>query len=81
MNTYHLNPELGKITSHISVRLHGAPEKAIAFGNGQELVEYSFEKPYRVERIRAEESCIILDLIENTSTHTNWNGEEQTSFF
>lgn len=81
MNTFHLNPELRKIASHISVRIHGMPEKAIAFGNGQELVEYSFDKLYRVEKIRADESWIILELVENSLTPTNWNGEEQTSFF
>lgn len=81
MNTYHLNPELGKITSHISVRIHGAPEKAIAFGNGQELVDYEFDRPYSVESIRAEKDSIILDLAEKASTPTNWTGEEQTSFF
>ena len=81
MNTYYLNQEYRKITSHISVRIHGVPEKTIAFCNGQELVDYEFEKPYLVESIKAKGDTVILDLVEKTSTPTNWAGEEQTSFF
>lgn len=78
MNTFHLNPELRKIASPIRVVTEN---EELSFSSGQELVAHSFDKPYKVEKIRAEENSIVLELIEQSSTPTNWAGEEQTSFF
>lgn len=78
---YHLNPELRKITSLISVRIHRNPEKAIAFGNGNELVDYAFDKPYTIEKIYQDLGFIVVELTEKELNGTNWIGEEQVSFF
>ena len=77
--TYKIEQYVAKITSPIIVRI-GAEE--MAFTNGTDLAEHSFDRCLVIDSIRGEESKIIITLVENTRVNdTNWVGEEQAGFF
>ena len=77
--TYKIEQYVAKITSPIIVRI-GAEE--MAFTNGTDLAQYSFDRCLVIDNIKAEGSKVIITLADNARVNdTNWVGEIQEGFF
>lgn len=80
--TYKLNPIVRQLQSSIILCFAESNMPNCYFENGAQLAETEFDKPYLLDSIRAQDSQIVLRVVENKSINAgNWIGEEMVSFF
>ena len=75
--TYKLNPIIEKVRSPVVLML---PSEQREYRSGTEAAADTFASNYQIKSISAEESAVVIVMVEAEVLSSTWIGEEQSFF-